>query len=734
MRGRTRVLAGLFVAAASLAAGCASPAAAPAPAPATPTAPPPTATPTPAPRIAYPAAPTQDFMEELHGREIPDPYRGLEDGAAASTTAWLEQEQALTRQMLDRPERPILEKRLARLYDYPMISTPTRRAGRYFFSRREGRQNQGIWYVQEGAAGAPRVLLDPNALSEDGTVAVDLLSPSRDARLAAYAITRSGSDRQEIRVRDVATGKDLPDELRWVKFSGIAWTTDSKGFYYTRYPQPGSVPAGDEHYSPKICYHRLGDPQSKDRVVYERPKDRDAFLSADVSWDGRWLLLVVWHANNTTEVWVLDRRAGASARPRPVVSGFDALWTPIDTSGAMLYLRTDKTAPRGRVVRTDLSRLPAKGTPALLPVVSEGADVLEAAAVSGRRLVLQYLHNAHATLSTVPLDGGETREIPLPGLGAIAGLSSVPDEEEALFSWTSFTQPSTPYRLGPDDVPVVFASAEPAPEVADLVTEQVFYPSTGGTQVSMFLVHRRGLVKDGNRPVYLYGYGGFAVSMTPYYSAGALLLAAADGIFAIPNIRGGGEYGEEWHQGGKRENKQNVFDDFTGAIEWLVRDGWTKTERVAIGGGSNGGLLTAWCVVRQPKMFRAAISQVPVADLLRYHKFTVGRYWIGEYGDPDDAKDFFFLYRFSPYHQIRGGRQYPATLITTADSDDRVDPAHARKFTAALQAAQSGPAPILLRVETRAGHGHGKPLDKYVAEAADIWTFLFWQLGIDPGA
>jgi prolyl oligopeptidase len=734
MTGRRASFTGSLVASVLFALRCASPAAAPAPAPAVPT-PAPTVTPSPTPvaRIAYPPAPPGAHVDDIHGRDIPDPYRWLEDGADPQTTGWLEKEQELTRRLLDRPERPVLEKRLARLHDYPKLSTPSRRSGRYFFSRREGGQNQAIWYVQEGPAGEPRVLLDPNGLSADGTVAVDFLSPSRDARLAAYTITRSGSDLQEIRVRDVATGKDTADELRWVKFSGIAWTADSRGFYYTRYPEPGTVPAGAEHYSPKICYHRLGDPQSKDRVVYERPHDKDAFLSANVSWDGRWLILVVWHTDHTTEIWALDRRA-RETRPRPVVQGFDALWTPIDVADGRLYLRTNKDAPRGRVVRADLRRLPAKGVPALENVVAEGVDVLEAAAIAGRRLLLQYLHTARAALFEAGLDGSSPRAVTLPDVGSISDLSGDPSEDEALFSWTSFTQPPTPYRLpGGGAAPTPFARSEPAPEAADLVTEQVFFTS-GGAKVSMFLVHRRGLEKDGNRPVYLYGYGGFNVSMTPSYSVGALLLASYGGVLAIPNIRGGGEYGEEWHKAGKRENRQNVYDDFIAAIDHLVADGWTRTERVAIGGGSNGGLLTAWCVVRQPRKFQAAVSQVPVADLLRYHKFTVGRYWIGEYGDPDDPNDFLFLFRYSPYHQIRPGRSYPATLITTADSDDRVDPAHARKFAAALQAAQDGPAPILLRVETRAGHGHGKPLAKTVAEAADIWTFLFWQLGIEPGA
>jgi prolyl oligopeptidase len=717
-----------------LALGCASPA--PPPARQAPVRTPvPTAVPTPTPvaGVAYPAAPIEYHTDDVAGRDIVDHYRWLENGSDPRTVEWLKAEEALTRSLLDRPERAILQERLTRLYDFPKLSTPILAGNRYFFSRGDGRVNQPVWYVQEGPHGTRRELLDPNTMSPDGTVAVDTLVPSRDGRLAAYIVTTSGSDRQEILVRDVATGKDLPDRLKWVKFSGVSWTRDGKGFYYTRYPEPGTVPAGEEHYFPKITFHRLGTPQQKDRTVFERPREKDLFFGAGLSYDGRWLILTSWRSDQRTEVSVLDTR-NAAARPRAVLQGFDARWLPIDVFDGKLYLLTDKDAPRQRVVRVDLARLPAKGSAAVAEVVPEGSDALDFAALAGGKLVLHRLRKAQSALSVAARDGSGEQEVALPGMGVVSEIQAWPDRSEIQFSFVSFTQPSTPYRM---DVtartPEAFETPASAPEAAELETEQTSYRSADGTEISMFLVHKKGLPRDGNRPVYLYGYGGFNTSMTPWYSVGALLLTSAGGVLAVPNLRGGGEYGEEWHQAGMREKRQNVYDDFLAAADWLVKAQWSNPKRIAISGGSNGGLLTAWCLLRHPEKFGAVISQVPVTDLLRFHKFTVGRYWIGEYGNPDDPNDFPFLFRFSPYHQVRDGRSYPPTLITTADTDDRVDPSHARKFAARLQYAQRGPGPILLRVETRAGHGHGKSREKTIAEWADIWTFVFWQLGIEPG-
>jgi prolyl oligopeptidase len=680
----------------------------------------------------YPAAPKGDLVEDYHGTKVADPHRSLENPDDPATAAWVEAENALTRSVLDRVERDKIKARLTELFDYPKVGIPEKKGNRYFFSKNTGLQNQSVYYVQEGLAGEPRALIDPNTMSPDGTVALTNTSPSKDGRLLGYAISKSGSDRQEISVREVATGKDLPDKLVWVKFSGIAWTPDGKGFFYTRFPEPGTVPAGDEHYFPRLHYHRLGEPQEKDVMFFEKPTEKEVGVSGFVSYDGRWLVVLPGKgASNKTEVWALDRRR-PGARPVAVFTGFDNAYQVAEVVDGRLYARTDRDAPLGRIITVDLERLPPDNKDApFVELVPQGDDTLQAAYIVNRKLIVRRLRNASTSLEVRSLAGEIEKEIELPGIGSVGGISGEADEKEMFLSFSSFTMPPTNYRYDFDQRELVlFRKPEVNVDPSLYEIEQIWYPSKDGTKVSMFLVHKKGLAKDGNRPVYLTAYGGFNISQSPGFSATRYVFLEKDGIVAVPNLRGGGEYGEAWHKAGMREKKQNVFDDFIAAAEWLIASGWTRSERLAIAGGSNGGLLVSAVEVQRPDLYGAVVCQVPVADMLRYQRFTVGRYWIAEYGSAEAAADFSFLYKYSPYHNVREGVVYPATLVTTADTDDRVAPGHGKKLAARLQAAQAGDDPILLRVETKAGHGAGKPTTKILDEQADIWTFVFWQLGM----
>jgi prolyl oligopeptidase len=691
-------------------------------------------TPTPSPRAYnYPAAAKGNVVDDYHGTKVADPYRWMDKADDPATAAWVEAENGLTHKLLDRPERAAIAKRLTELYDFPKIGVPRHRGPYYFFSKNAGLQNQSVYYVQKGLAGQPRPLIDPNTLSADGTVALSNTSPSVDGKLIGYALSQSGSDRQEIFVRDVVTGKDLPDHLKWMKFSPITWTHDGKGFYYTHLAVPGTVPAGDEHYFPKLYYHRLGDAQEKDRVVFEKPGEKEVGVTCDISWDGRWLILFANKgASNKTEVQVLDlKKPGGKATM--VFKGYEDGFNVADVVDGRLYAWTDRDAPMGRIVAVDLRKLPSgsKENAPVREVVAATNDKLNFGAIIDRKLVLSYLHNASSALAVRGLDSGPTGELALPGIGSVGTISGEVPDKDMFFSFSSFTEPSTIYRyeLAAKKL-TVFQKPRVPVDTAQYETEQVWYPSKDGTKVSMFLVHKKGLAKDGNRPTLLTGYGGFNIPSTPGYSALNYVLFEKGGLVAVANLRGGGEYGEQWHTAGMREKKPNVFDDFIAAAEWLVGSGWTSPRRLAIRGGSNGGLLVAAVEEQRPDLFGAVICQVPVADMLRYHKFTLGRYWIAEYGNADVKEDFPFLYKYSPLQNVRDGTAYPSTLITTADTDDRVDPSHSKKYAARMQEADAGKNPILIRIETKAGHGGGKPTTKILDEAADIWTFLFWRLGV----
>ena len=675
----------------------------------------------------YPPARKSDLVDNYHGIYVPDPYRWLEDPDSAETITWVEAQNQLTRSALDGPRRDELVKRLTKLYDFPRTSVPTHRGRYYFFTHNSGLQDQPVLYAQEDPHGERRVLIDPNTLRADGPVALTALALNDTGTLAAYGLSTSGSDRQEISVRNVDDGSDLPDRLLWVKFASIAWNKDGTGFYYTRFPEPGTVAPGDENYFNQVYYHRLGDPQAADPLIFEKPGERETVFGVEVSDDDRWAVITAFQgSSDRSEVYVIDRHA-AHAPPVPLVSGFTAAYAFIESAGNRLLFKTDESAPRGRIISID----PLDPERPAVEVVPESEDKLSSATVIHHTLVAAYLHNASDRLRLFALDGTPAKEIDLPTLGTLTGVSGRPGDAEMFFGLTSFTQPATNYRFDFLTGTLERFGETGSPTIGDeYETTQVWYPSKDGTSVSMFLVAKKGLPKDRNRPVLLTGYGGFNISLTPGFDPSNFVLLERGGIYAVANLRGGGEYGEAWHEAGMFGRKQNVFDDFIAAAEWLASSGYSNPTRIAIEGGSNGGLLTAAVMVQRPDLFGAVVCRVPVADMLRYHLFTVGRFWISEYGSADDPSQFPYLYKYSPLHNVSDGTSYPPILITTADTDDRVSPGMAKKFAARLQAAGHA-APVLIRVETKAGHGAGKPLSKTIEEDADIFAFVFSMLGVE---
>ena len=675
----------------------------------------------------YPPARVDSLVDTLHGVPVPDPFRWLEDPGSAETAAWVDAQNALTRSFLDTPERPGLVAELTRRFDYPRTLAALRRRDTYFFSHNPGLLNQPVLHVADEPHGARRVLLDPNALSGDGTTALTAIAPSPDGRLLAYAVSEHGSDRQTIRVRRVADGTDLADRLAWVKFASIAWTADGSGFYYLRFPEPGRVPPEDEQYFGRIHFHRCGDPQACDVLVFDKPDQKEAVPLVHVTDDDRYAVITAQRgASDDSEVYLIDR--GGDGGVRPLFTGFDAAYDFIESAGGLLYFRTTLDAPLGRIVAID----PATPAAPLREVVPEGAHRLSNAVMSGDTLVAVYLENASDRIVRFGLDGARQNAIELPEIGTVVTIDAHRDRDEVVLIFTSFTTPPTVWiargsvisglRAGDRDLPAPAGSGLTSASNG-YQTRQVWFTSKDGTRVSMFLVHRADLPRDGARPVLLSGYGGFNINRTPAYDPGNFPLLDRGGVFALANLRGGGEYGEAWHRAGMLERKQNVFDDFIAAAEYLIAEGFTTPDRLAIEGGSNGGLLVGAVMTQRPELFGAVLCRVPVADMLRYHLFTIGRFWIPEYGCADDPDQFRYLLRYSPYHNVREHVRYPRTLIMTADTDDRVAPGMAKKFAARLQAAGGG-GPILIRVETRAGHGAGKPIAKVIEEEADMLAFL----------
>jgi prolyl oligopeptidase len=681
----------------------------------------------------YPAARRADVVDVLHGEPIPDPYRWLENGADPETVAWTGRQNALTEAWLARrPARERIRRRLEELLAIGVLSVPTPAHGRYFYLRRDGRQNQPVLYVRDGVDGEDRVALDLNALDPAGTTALDWYFPSEDGHLLAYGLSENGSEQSVLHILDVDRGADLPDLIPHTRAADLAWLPDASGFYYTRYPAPGDVPEGEEPYHRAIHFHPLGADPAADPLVYQ-PALKEHWPGVSLSPDGRWLLITVARTFDQTDLYLGDRRgAGTDVACPPLVAVAENL--PASFGGEIahgrLFLRTNVDAPTYRLYEVDPTRPERGHWRELVPPRPDA--VLDGFVVAGERLALSYLERASSRLRLTDLDGGFRRDVELPALGSLFGLAAEWDGDELFFGFSSYTVPPSVYRIDLDrDAQALWRRVEADLDPAQFEVRQVTVPSRDGTPVSMFLVHARGLARTGHAPTYLTAYGGFNISMTPAFSRSLLLWLERGGLVAIPNIRGGGEYGESWHQAGMLGRKQNSFDDFIAAAEWLVREGYTRPGRLAAAGGSNGGLLMGAALTQRPDLFRAVVVQVPLLDMLRYHRFLIARLWIPEYGSPDEAEEFAWLRAYSPYHHVRAGTAYPAVLIATAESDTRVDPMHARKMTAALQAATSSGWPVLLRLESRAGHGAGKPLSKVLDELTDTWTFVFSEVGVE---
>ncbi len=681
--------------------------------------------------LRYPEAARGEVIEKHFGHRIADPYRWLEDPNSPDTNAWVEAENALTFGYLEQvPDRERIRERLTALWNYERFSPPSREGDWYIFARNDGLQSQAVVYKTTSPEAEPAVLIDPNTLSPDGTVALGGTSFTDDGRFMAYSLTSSGSDWLEWHVRDVATGIDLPDVVMWSKFSGAAWLKDGSGFFYSRYdaPREGETFTGVNKFQ-KVCFHRIGTSQQDDTLIFERKDQPDWGFGADVTEDGRFLLIYQSEGTrpeNRIFVKDLSRPAGAI---EPFLDHFDAEYTVVGNDGARFYVRTDKEAPRRRIVAIDLAAPEASAWTTVIPE-APGRDVLAGASMVADRFVTQWMTDAHEVLKLYARDGTFEREIGLPGIGSIGGFTGRRRDREGFYAFSSFAHPGTIYRYDFDrGTSTVFSQPTVCFVPDDFETVQVFYPSKDGTKIPMFLTWRKGLVRNGSNPTYLYGYGGFDISLTPAFSPAPIAWMEAGGIFAQPNLRGGGEYGRAWYDAGRLAHKQNVFDDFIAAAEYLIRERYTSTPKLAIAGGSNGGLLVGACLTQRPDLFGAAVPAVGVLDMLRFDRFTIGWAWKSDYGDPAVQADFETLLKYSPLQNLQNGTSYPPTLITTSDHDDRVAPAHSFKFAAALQAAQAGPAPILIRIETRAGHGAGKPTGKIIEERADVHAFLAHALG-----
>jgi prolyl oligopeptidase len=677
--------------------------------------------------LRYPETRRDGVVDDYFGTAVPDPYRWLEDDRSAETAAWVKAQNEVTDRFLGAiPGRDRLGKRLTQLWDYERAAAPLRRGGRYFYTRNDGLQPQAVLWVTDRLSAKGRVLLDPNNLSKDGTVALSGWSPSEDGALLAWSSSDGGSDWQTWRVRDVRTGKDLPDVLRWTKFTGATWAKDGSGFWYGRYAAP---PPGAEltqvNKNQQLWFHRLGAPQEEDQLAFARDDQPDWSFSAEVSDDGRWLLVSQGEGTRPESRVFLRDLSVPGSRVEPWLDRFDAAYAVVGNDGATFYVKTDQGAPRSRLVAIDRDRPAPEHWRTVVPE-GPGREVMDEVGMVGGRFWIVWQVDAASRLRVYRLDGTLEREVALPGLGTAGGLSARRADPEGFLSFTSFTAPTTALRYEPASGALSpFRAPRLRFDPARYATEQVFYASRDGTRVPMFLVHRKGLARDGNAPTYLYGYGGFNVSMGPAFSPSVIAWLELGGVYAQPCLRGGGEYGREWYDAGRLGKKQNVFDDFIAAAEWLVREGVTSPSRLAIGGGSNGGLLVGAAMTQRPELFAAAVPAVGVLDMLRFHRFTIGWAWKSDYGSSETREGFETLFAYSPLHRLVPGTRYPATLVTTGDHDARVVPAHSFKFTAALQAAQAeGGPPVLARIETRAGHGAGKPTRMLIEERADVWAFV----------
>ncbi|MBQ3739860.1 MAG: S9 family peptidase [Bacteroidales bacterium] len=677
--------------------------------------------------IQYPKAVKDGTTDTYFGTVVADPYRWLENDTSAQTTAWVEAENQVTNAYLAKiPFRQKLLNRLTELANYEKLSAPRKRHGKWYFFKNDGLQNQSVMYVMDELGGTPRVFLDPNTLSTDGTVALQGVYFSHNGRWAAYSISRSGSDWQEFYVIDLKTGQLTNDHIEWAKFSSAEWCGD--GFYYSAYDAPEKGKEfSNVNETHKIYYHKIGTPQSQDVLFYQNPARPKCFYEVSVNEEETVMFLFESGAGAGNLLYVRDLRQPNSQFIQ-MTSDMDYQYSPVLTDGDKLYLYTNYGAPKGRIMTADIHR---PGLADWQELIAEQQNTLGDVSVINRQLILCYKQDASDHAYVYGLDGRLRHEVKLPSAGSV-GFTGDKKEPECFYTFTSFTQPGTVYRYDMDrNESILYSAPKVKFKQDDYVSEQVFFQSKDGTRIPMFLTYKKGMKRDGKNPVFLYGYGGFNISLPPSFSAMRIPFLENGGIYAQVNLRGGSEYGEEWHLAGTKMQKQNVFDDFIGAAEWLIKEGYTSKEKLAIVGGSNGGLLVGACMTQRPDLFRVAVPQVGVMDMLRYHKFTIGWNWASDYGTSEDSKEMFeYLYGYSPLHNLKPGTAYPATLVTTADHDDRVVPAHSFKFAATLQECHQSDNPVLIRIDTKAGHGGGKPLAKILEEQADIYGFIMYNVGM----
>ena len=683
------------------------------------------------PHLHYPIAQRESTVDDYHGTTVPDPYRWLEDTNAESTKQWVAAENKVTFSFLEKiPTRKPLVNRLTTLWNYERFGRPVHRGDHYFYTSNNGLQNQSILYVADSLTSEPVVLIDPNTWSDEGTEALASWVPSLDGKRLAYAVASAGSDWRAWFVLDVETGKKLTDHIRWSKFSGASWAADNSGFYYSAYdpPEAGAEFSGT-NYHQKLYFHKVGDSQDQDQLIYERSDEKEWGFGGHVTEDGNYLIISIWKGTlRKNQIFYLDL-SDPGSEVVELISGFDADYDFVGNAGSQFWLLTDLDAPRKRLINIDLEKSARQHWSNLIP---EAEHKLESVSNVGEHFVVQYLQHAQNRVYVYSESGDQIREVKLPDVGSTGGFGGRRDDQDTFYTFTNYVTPSTIYRY---DIASGKSTIYRQPDVdfdpSDYQTQQHFIPSKDGTKIPLFITSKRGLRHDGSHPTILYGYGGFDISLTPGFSVSNLVWLEMGGVYVVANLRGGGEYGSDWHESGMQENKQNVFDDFISCAEWLIDEKITSTQNLAIRGGSNGGLLVGACMTQRPELFGAALPAVGVMDMLRYHRFTIGWAWVSEFGSADDKQQFETLIKYSPLHNLKNKTRYPATLVTTADHDDRVVPGHSFKFAAQLQHAHRGREPVLIRIESSAGHGAGTPTTKRIQAAADMWAFLTHVLKYD---
>ncbi len=679
--------------------------------------------------MKYPDTKKIDLVELIHGVEVEDPHRWLEDVESEEVKKWAEAQNELSEQHIkERGQFGKIFSDLKKIWNYPKKGAPINKGGKYFFLAEDGIQNHAVFYFQKTLDSPPEVLLNPNKWSEDGSSSLNYKYISNEGKYVAYGRSESGSDRQEIKIFDVEKREDLPETLKWCRFTVVSWKKDSSGFFYNRFPEDGSVPPEDMTNYSKIYFHGLKNPQEKDELIYEDKENKKWTFHTEISLDGEFLMVFI-SSDKEYKNKILIRKIDGNEPFTYLIDEFEAEYKYVFNEGDNFYLWTNMDTPLGRIISLDLKDLSKEKRREVIP---ETKDKLENAKVVGGKFVLEYLHDARTELKIFSIEGEFIKEIPLPDIGTIYGINGEPEQDEAFFKYFSFTCPGTVYKYDfVKDELIKLSEDGLSVDSSKFVVERLLSVSKDGTKVPFFAVRRKDLTLNSANPTILYGYGGFNIPETPVFSVPMYYWIEKGGVYVLANLRGGGEFGEEWHKGGMLENKQNVFDDFISVAEFLIENKYTKREKLAIRGGSNGGLLTGACMVQRPDLFGAVVCEVGVLDMLRYHRWTVGRYWIPEYGDPEKEEDFKFLFAYSPLHNVKEGVNYPPILIITADTDDRVFPAHSFKFAAALQDKSSGKNPVLLSIEKKAGHGHGKPVSQLIEKSADIFTFLFKTLGVE---